>query len=220
LEGSLQALVSLTPELAAAIRRQEERTDRYEDLLSTYLVQLSARPISAEDNAEAAKLLKLIGDFERIADHAVNLLRSAEEMTEKHLTPSPTAMAELDVLSHGVEEILQLALTAFAGHDLAAAAQVEPLEQVIDQLKEQMRTRHIRRMQQGVCSIEAGFVWSDLLTDLERTADHCSNIAACVTDLTQYNLNLHESLRALRSDSQDFRQCVLHYAQKYALPQG
>ena len=161
---------------------------------------------------------KTIGDFERISDHAVNILSSAEELERKGLTFSGSALNELSVLTAAVREILSLSLKAFSGQDPAAAQQVEPLEQVIDTLKEQMRTRHILRMQQGTCSIEAGFVLSDLLTDLERTSDHCSNIAGCVIDAREHNLNLHETLRQARSDDGSFQHTFEHYVQKYQLP--
>jgi len=218
LKEGLTALRAYSPELAASIREKEEKTDHYEDTLGTYLVQLSARPISSADSAEAAELLKIIGDFERISDHAVNLLESAEELREKKLSFTETALAELEVLSAAVEEILDLSLAAFEENDLERASMVEPLEQVVDKLKEKMRTRHILRLQQGGCSIDAGFIWSDLLTGLERTADHCSNIAGCVIDIAHDNMNLHESLREARNDSEDFRQKYRAYKEKYSLP--
>lgn len=217
LSASLAALRECTPELAASIREGEEKTDRYEDILGSYLVKLSARQIGEADSMEAAKLLKIIGDFERIADHAVNLLESAEEMREKKLRLTDAAVAELDVLCAAVTEILELSLAAFLGNDLSAAAQVEPLEQVIDQLKEQLRTRHILRLQQGVCTIGTGFAWSDLLTDLERTADHCSNIAGSVIDAANGSMDLHRSLRELRSGGMDFPVRINQYREKYAL---
>ena len=215
-----QALASLreySPELAASIREKERRTDDYEDQLGTYLVNLSTRPISEEDSREAAKLLKMIGDFERISDHAVNILESAEEMEDKRLRFTGGAMAELAIVSAAVEDSLELSLTAFLRDDLDTAAMVEPLEQVIDQLKEQLRTRHILRMQKGDCSIDAGFAWSDLLTNLERTADHCSNIAGCVIDMANDSMNLHQSLRRVRDDSEEFRRRFQQYQRKYAL---
>ncbi len=220
LKEAIAALGGLTPELAAAIRLKEEKTDYYEDILSTYLVRLSALQISAADSTEAAKLLKTIGDFERISDHAVNLLGAAEEMAQKERSFSPAARRELEVLCGAVEEILDLSLRAFLEQDLEAAAAVEPLEQVIDHLKDQMRTRHILRMQQGGCSITAGFVWSDLLTDLERTADHCSNIAGCMLDMAGQDMSLHEHLREFRNQSQDFRRRFAEYMEKYALTEA
>jgi phosphate:Na+ symporter len=217
MRGGLTVLGEDSLELAPLVREQEEQSDHYEDLLGTYLVQLSTRPISEEDSAEAAKLLNVMGDFERISDHAVHLVEAEEEMKAKNLTFTQAAREELSVLAGAVEEILSLTLTAFLEEDLDTAAQVEPLEEVIHQLKEELRTRHIRRLQQGDCSIDAGFVWSDLLTDLERTADHCSNIAGCLMDMAQHKLNLHESLRAFRNESPDFRAQYDLYAAKYGL---
>ena len=218
LKDSLTAIDSYSPALAERIRQDEELCDHYEDILSTYLVRLSAEQMGTAESEEAAALLKSIGDFERISDHAVNTLESAEELRDKNLTFSPSAVAEFSVLSGAVSEILDLSLACFEKNDSSIAAEVEPLEQVIDQLKESMRTRHIRRLQQGGCSIELGFILSDLLTGLERTSDHCSNIAGCVIDTAQHNLNLHESLRATRLESSDFIREFNRYARKYALP--
>ena len=220
LKDSLTALKAYTPALAEKIREGEERTDHFEDILGTYLVHLSTRQIREADSAEAAELLKVIGDFERIADHGVNLLQSAEEMREKGVTFTDRAAAELETIFSAVREILDLSLAAFPGEDLTAAEKVEPLEQVIDHLKESLRSSHIRRLQQGNCSMDAGFIWSDLLTNLERTADHCSNIAGCVIDIVHNNMNLHESLRGYRNENEDFRQMFTAYAAKYALPEG
>lgn len=217
LHMALTTFENYSPELAESIRENESRCDRYEDELGTYLVRLSAQQLSDAESEEATELLKIIGDFERISDHAVNLLAASEELRSKGLGFSATAEKELKVLIGAVSEILNTAERAFSEKDLAAAAQVEPLKQVIVALKEQMRTRHILRMQQGHCSIEAGFVWSDLLTDLERTADHCSNIAGCVLDAANHGLNLHEMLRAMRADDPDFRRAYGTYAEKYRL---
>jgi phosphate:Na+ symporter len=159
----------------------------------------------------------MIGDFERIGDHAVNLLKSAEELERKALTFTDNALAELKVITAAVEEVLDLALTAFLDNDQEAASRVEPLEQVIDHLKEQLRSRHILRLQQGECTMEAGFVWSELLTNLERTSDHCSNIAGCVMERSHHDLNLHETLREFREDNEEFQERYRVYAKKYAL---
>ena len=218
LNNSLTALTANTPELAQSIRDDEERCDHYEDILGTYLVKLSAQKMGRSESEEATELLKTIGDFERISDHAVNILTSAEEMTRKGLTFSASAKNELATVTAAIREILSLSLKAFERHDTAIASQVEPLEQVIDTLKEQMRTRHILRMQQGQCSIEAGFVLSDLLTDLERTSDHCSNIAGCIIDASHHNLNLHETLREAKSADSGFQSAFHTYAEKYQLP--
>ncbi len=219
LKAALLACSHYSSELAAGIRADEERCDHYEDILGTYLVKLSAQKLGEQESEEATALLKSIGDLERISDHAVNVLSSAEELRDKGLAFSDSARAELDVLSAAVSHILDLALDAFRTQDAAAAAKVEPLEQVIDGLKEQLRTRHILRMQQGRCSIEAGFVWCDLLTDLERTSDHCSNIAGCVIDSARHTLDLHATLRAARLDDGAFRQEYEDFAEQFALPE-
>ena len=218
LNNALTALTANTPELAQSIRDDEERCDHYEDILGTYLVKLSAQKLGRAESEESTELLKTIGDFERISDHAVNILSSAEEMTRKNLTFSANAKNELITITSAIREILSLALKAFERRDTDIASQVEPLEQVIDTLKEQMRTRHILRMQQGQCSIEAGFVLSDLLTDLERTSDHCSNIAGCIIDASHHNLNLHETLREAKAADSGFQSTFHSYAEKYQLP--
>lgn len=218
LKNALLCVEKYSPALAQSIQEDESSCDHYEDVLGTYLVRLSAQKLGENESEEATELLKTIGDFERISDHAVNLLESAEEMREKKLAFSPAARAEFGTLLAAIDEILELSLDAFAAGDVALAARVEPLEQVIDTLKEQMRTRHILRMQQGNCSIEAGFVWSDLLTNLERTSDHCSNIAGCVIDTAQHNLNLHETLKAVKRGDPRFQDSFRVYAEKYRLP--
>ena len=218
LNNALTALDHNTPELAQSIRDDEELCDHYEDILGTYLVKLSTQKMGRDESEEATELLKTIGDFERISDHAVNILSSAEEMEQKGLTFSGSALNELAILTSAIREILSLSLKSFSSQDVALAQQVEPLEQVIDTLKEQMRTRHILRMQQGHCSIEAGFILSDLLTDLERTSDHCSNIAGCVIDARAHNLNLHETLRQAKTADGSFQQTYESYVEKYQLP--
>lgn len=213
LRKALSALHGYSPELLESVRGMEKKTDYYEDILGAYLVELSGLPISGADSAQAAKLLKLIGDLERLSDHAVNLAESAEELRQKDAQFTPEAMGELDLLTAAVLEILDMALNSFLNNDLEAAARVEPLEEVIDRLKEQLRTNHILRLQQGGCTIDAGFIWSDLLTNLERTADHCSNIAECVLDLGHHAAALHEP----QSVSQEFRRNFKMFAEKYAL---
>jgi len=212
LKEGIAAIHGFTPELASSVREREAKSDHYEDILGPYLVELSARPISAGDSAQAAWLLKLIGDWERVSDHAENLVESAGEMHEKGFCFTGGAKKELDVLCAAVGEILDLALAACLDGDKESAALVEPLEEVVDRLKEQLRTNHILRLQQGGCTIGAGFVWSDLLTDLERTADHCSNIAESVMDLP-YASPSHR----LRNDGPDYRRNVQRFADKYAL---
>ena len=217
LSAALASLQEYSTALDKTVLDCEDKTDHYEDILGTYLVKLSSLKISVSDSEEAAMLLKLIGDFERIADHGKNILESARELHDKGLAFSETALRELGVLSSAVSEVLALSVSTFRSGDLRAAAMVEPLEQVIDGLRAQMRSNHIQRLQQGLCSIEAGFIWSDLLTNMERTADHCSNIAACLIDMRDEKLNLHESLRAARSGDPDFLKNFTAYEKKYAL---
>ncbi len=218
LKDSILAFDAYSPTLADSIRESEEQTDHYEDILGTYLVKLSSRhDISSADSFEAAKLLKLISDIERISDHSVNILESVEELREKEISFTPNATSELRVLIGAVSEILDLSMNAFLHGDLAAAEKVEPLEQVIDNLKEEMRSSHIRRLQQGNCTIEVGFVWSDLLTNLERISDHCSNMAGCVIDMAHNNMNLHESLREYKKNDPAYKENYEMYRNKYAL---
>ena len=215
MKSSFECLTAYKEETADFIRKSEDKTDKYEDIIGTYLIKLSANQISDRDSAEAAKLLKVIGDLERISDHAVNLLDSAEEIKDKRLIFTESAKAELINMTAAVSEILDLTLMAFVNNNLTAASTVEPLEQVVDKLKTSMRDRHILRMQQGKCNIETGFVWSDILTNLERTSDHCSNIAGCVIDAEDKNLNLHESLRAAKKGSSYFKEQYNAYMRKY-----
>lgn len=217
LKKSLNMLNQYENETAEEIRSAEEKTDHYEDILGTYLVKLSSYQISDGDSITVSKLLKVIGDFERISDHSVNILESAEELKEKDILFTDMAKKELDTLCSAVSEILSLCYMAFVKNDLDAAKNVEPLEQVIDELKEEMRNSHISRLKSGECSIEAGFVWADLLTNLERTADHCSNIAVCVIDATENNMNMHESLRNMRKDNDCFEEKYIRYAKKYSI---
>ena len=214
---SVVALTDFDPEAAEAVRELEKKTDHYEDILGTYLVKLSAHNISVDDNAGAAMLLKAISDFERIGDHATNIVEVAAELSTKGLKFSDTALEELQVITAAVDEILNLSITAFVNHDLEAAYRVEPLEEVIDKLKEQIRTRHILRLQQGTCSIITGFIWSDLLNSLERTSDHCSNIAGCVIDLHNHNMNTHEAIRSAKLEHPEFGRHYEAFATKYHL---
>ena len=218
MHNALLSFTEYTSELAQSVRNDEDTCDRYEDILGTYLVRLSAQKMGEPETEEATELLKSIGDFERISDHAVNVLSSAEELRDKKLTLSDNARRELETFSRAINDILDLSLRAFEKNDIALASEIEPLEQVIDKLKEQMRTRHILRMQQGNCSIEVGFVWSDMLTDLERTSDHCSNVAGCIIDTAQHNLNLHETLNLTKTKDADFKEKYERYAEIYRLP--
>ena len=217
LRDSASLLTSFDPATAKAVKKIEDLTDHYEDILGTYLVKLSSLSISADDNAEAAMLLKAINDFERIGDHSVNLMESAQEIHEKELSFSDAAKQELAVLLSAVSDIVELSFRAFLSNDLSAAMAVEPLEEVVDDLTDAMRSGHIQRLQQGSCSIETGFVWTDLLTSLERVGDHCSNIAGCVIDLHRHDMNTHEALRQNRKGNARFDKLYAEYSAKYHL---
>ena len=191
--------------------------DHYEDILSNYLVKLSSHQISDNDSITISKLLKAIGDFERISDHSVNILEFAEEIAEKEIRFTATAKKELDILCGAVSETLSLCYLSFVKNDSEMARNVEPLEQVIDELKETMRNHHISRLKSSECSLEAGFVWLDLLTNLERTSDHCSNIAVGVIDAADNNVNMHESLRNMRKNDAYFEKKYAEFAKKYLI---
>lgn len=217
LKDSLYLVRGYDKVLAAKVREKEDKTDHYEDILGTYLVKLSTRRISGDDSAEAAKLLKIIGDFERISDHAVEIVCAAEEMKEKDISFSEEAKAELEVLLSAVAEIVDKTAEAFVNNDLVAATEIEPLEQVIDRLKETLRTRHIQRLQKEMCTIDIGFVWTDLLAALERVSDHCSNVAGCVLEISQKHMNIHETLRSAKAGGGDFNAKYEEYREKYTL---
>ena len=213
---SLSLLDNYDAEIAEKVRKAEKLADKYEDTLGTFLAKLSTHATSDSDSRLSATLLKVIGDFERISDHAVNILESAEELKEKNIDLTADAEKELKHIINAVEEILQLSYNAFVNNDYETAVMVEPLEQVIDELKEYLRDCHIRRLQRGECTIEAGFVWSDLLTNLERTSDHCSNIALCIIDAKDNNMNHHASGKKIKKDKEHFVQQYYEYAEKYS----
>ena len=215
LKMGIDCLAAYDKSKAEAIRESEDKTDHLEDVIGSYLVKLSMKQLNETEGAMASMLLKAIGDFERISDHAVNILESAEEMREKGIVFSEGAKAEIDSLCAATNEIVTLSYSAFVENNAEQANLVEPLEQVIDRMKELLRTRHIDRLRMGECGIEAGFVWSDLTTNMERVSDHCSNIAGCVMDIKEQNMNLHESLKLLRSDSEFYREKYTEYTKKY-----
>ncbi|MBQ2736709.1 MAG: Na/Pi cotransporter family protein, partial [Clostridia bacterium] len=195
---ALSQLESFNDDYCKEVREEETAVDKYEDILGSYLVKLNTYPLTDKDMRESAKLLHLIGDIERISDHAVNIMESAEELKEKEIVFSDFALSELSVIIAAVKEIVELSYAAYVDNDIASAKKVEPLEQVIDNLKEKLRTRHIERLQNGGCTIEAGFIWSDLLNNLERVSDHCSNIAGCVIEMSHNSLDLHQYLKNIK----------------------
>ena len=215
---SLHALLRGDLTEAQKIRAAEKNVDHYEDVLGTFLTRLGRAQVSDDDSSEVSKLLKVIGDLERISDHSVNILESAEEMGEKKIAFSEGAMQELEVLCGALTEVVGLTMEALRANDWEAATSVEPLEQVIDHIKSILRNRHITRLKKGECSVEAGFIWVDLLTDIERTSDHCSNIAVSIMDAHAHNMNAHQSLRSLKKNNPVFFEKLDDYSRKYQLP--
>lgn len=208
LKDAMECLTNYSAERIEAIRERENVTDQCEDQISSYLIKLSANQISDEHSTQAAALLKVVGDLERMGDHAVNIAESAEEIRQKGTVFTDASAQELQNLKNAILQILDLTQRAFCDHDLIAAETVEPLEQIVDELKEKYRSSHIRRLQKGQCTIEAGFIWSDILTNLERASDHCSNIANSVLDEAHHMLSIHGEANAVRTESENYKK---HY---------
>ncbi len=202
---------------AENIQSQETKLDKYEDILGTFLVKLSSKNLSFADSHNVAKMLHAIGDFERLGDHAVNILDVAQELHDKKLSFSDQAMSELAVLSNALEEIVELATTAYKTNDLLMATQIEPLEQVIDHLVASIRSKHIERLQAGNCTIEMGFIFSDLLINYERVSDHCSNIAVGIIEIARDSYDTHSYLNDLKYTDEQFKELFTQYSAKYDL---
>ncbi len=215
LKQSINVLGNCDVKLAIEIRESEERADHLEDVLGSYLVKLSGENINERESSEISKLLKLIGDFERISDHSVNILESAEELRDKEISFTEEAGKDMSSLTSAIQEILDLAIDAFENNNIDAARQVEPLEQVVDKLILRLHDGHINRLKAGECSIESGFVLNDLTTNFERVADHCSNIAIRVIDARDNNMNVHESLRDIKQNDPFFSEQYTAYKKKY-----
>ncbi len=217
-EKALDLLNAYDEKIAEKIRKDEKKTDKYEDKLGSYLVELSSLDLSQEDSRETAKLLHVIGDLERLSDHGVNILESAEEINEKKLAFSGDCEAELSKIIDAVREILSLSYSAFTESDIEKAKLVEPLEQVIDDLKDELKSRHISRLQNGECTIELGYVLSDLLRNLERISDHCSNIAGLVLEMDKkHDLSIHQYLKGVKKGENDYNEKYEEYSAKYRI---
>ena len=221
--ASLLKAMSLTEKwddkLAAEIDQSEEQIDHYEDVLGTYLVHLSSRSMTLGDSREVSKLLNTITDFERIGDHAVNVLKAARELHDKQLQFSEAARQEMQVLTGAVQEALDKTLEAFRKDDVYLAGKVEPIEQVVDELTRELKARHILRLQNGVCTIELGFIFSDLLNNYERVADHCSNVAVAVIEMAQDSFDTHEYLAGIKAGDAKFAQRLEKYRRRYTVPE-
>jgi len=217
LHDSIACLSEFSNETFEKVMAAEDNSDHYEDIIGNYLVKLSALKLGDRDSAASAKLLKTIGDLERISDHTAGLAKSAQEMSTKQLHFTDEAKKELAAIAGATGEILALSCAAFETNDMNAALEIEPLEQIIDDLKDRLRSNHTLRLQKGLCTFESGFVWADILTDLERISDHCSNIAGCVLESAEDALALHQSVRALKKDNAAFASSYAKYAKKYSL---
>ena len=206
---------------ADEIREAESKVDVYEDVLGSYLVKLSSQHMDERDSHEVTKLLHIIGDLERISDHSVNLVDSAEEIKDKSLVFSDEAKAELDVLYAAVTEIVTITEEALTTSNLELAARIEPLEQVIDDLRDDIKIHHIHRLKKSECTVEHGFVLSDILTNLERVSDHCSNIGGCLIEMAKNDtLDLHDYLHRVHVGGLEYKELFGEYKAKYALPES
>lgn len=219
LEKSIHLFENYEDEAAESVSRIEDTVDRYEDALGTYLVRLSNADLNQKESHELSIILHCITDFERISDHAYNLMLSAKSMHEDDKHFSSKAEEELRIFSGAVKEIVELAVRVFATEDLKLAESVEPLEEVIDGINMEVRRRHVRRLRKGKCSMDLGFVLNDMGADYERIADHCSNIAVCLLQVSQDGFDTHEYLEHLRKEkTESFKEQVEFYERRYRLP--
>ena len=218
LQMSLDLFEQYDSKLAEQIREKENKVDTLEDALGSYMVQVSSHSMNEQDSRQITKLLHIIGDYERISDHSVNIVESAEELRDKKVEFSGDAKKELAVLHSAIGQILEITRQASTNNDLVKAAEIEPLEQVIDELIERIKRHHILRLQKGECTIELGFVLNDLLINYERVSDHCSNIGGCIIEISQYGaLDMHKYLASVRHGSEDFEQKYQIYKKIYTI---
>ena len=218
---AIDLLGEYSDKTADRVEKLENQIDQYEDALGTYLVKLSGRELSIKDSRVLSVLLHCIGDFERISDHAVNIRDAAVEMHKKDLKFSEKAKQELRVFSNAIRDILDRAVMAFETGDVELAKEVEPLEQVVDALNKEEKQRHINRLRTGTCTIELGFILSDISTNFERAADHCSNIAVCLLQVDEGGFDTHEYLDILKEEnSEEFQHEYMELSERYALPES
>ena len=218
MQAAIDQLERFDAKQADAVVEGESKADMYEDKLGTYLVQLSGHEMSESDSHEMNKYLHMIGDLERISDHAVNIVESAREIHEKKIVFSEGARNELAVITRAVREILNDARRTMQSEDLEVAAKVEPLEQVIDLLNKSIRARHIDRLTHNECTIELGFILNDILTNLERVSDHCSNLAVCIIEIAHNSFDTHEYLSGVKHNQGEFIAQYEQYKERFALP--
>ena len=215
-ELSTQLFENYDDEVFEKVRKLETKVDKYEDKISTYLVQIAEKQIAARESRVVTELLHCIGDIKRISDHALNIAEAAQEIHEKKIDFSERAKADIKIITNAVAEVLNIAIASLVNDDLDAARRVEPLEQVIDRLKRKIKNGHITRLRQGDCTMELGFILSDLLTNYERIADHCSNIAVCFIEMSHDSFETHEYLNNLKSGEEtEFKEMYEQYKAKY-----
>jgi phosphate:Na+ symporter len=217
---SMSLIGGYDEEQALRVGELETRADKYEDALGTYIMKISTKNLKKEDSEMLNVMLHCIGDFERISDHACNICDSARELQQKNMQFSPKAETELDILSSAVREAVDISFDAFKSNSKNEADKVEPLEELIETLAVELKARHIRRLREGKCTIELGFAHSDILNNLERVADHCSNIAVDVIQSDQLEFDAHEYLDGIKNkDNQQFARDYKAYKEKYRLPE-
>ena len=217
---SMSLISGYDEEQALRVGELETMADKYEDALGTYIMKISTKNLKKEDSEMLNVMLHCIGDFERISDHACNLCDSARELQQKNMQFSPKAETELDILSSAVREAVDISFDGFKSNNKNEADKVEPLEELIDTLSVELKARHIRRLREGKCTIELGFAHSDILNNLERVADHCSNIAVDVIQSDQLEFDAHEYLDRIKNkDNQQFARDYKAYKEKYRLPE-
>ena len=216
---SLELIGKYNKEKADRVLQLEKEVDRFEDELGTYLVKLSSKNLSEKDSHTLSEILHCIGDFERISDHALTIRNAAEEMHSKKLKFSDKAQNELEILGRAIHDILKITMLSFSEEDLELSKQVEPLEEVIDELNLEIKQRHVRRLRKGKCTIELGFILSDITTNLERVSDHCSNIAVCLLQVSEDEYETHAYLGEMKQESNmEFQGKVMAYRERYQLP--
>ena len=216
---SLELIGKYNKEKADRVSQLEKEVDRFEDELGTYLVKLSSKNLSEKDSHTLSEILHCIGDFERISDHALTIRNAAEEMHSKKLKFSDKAQTELETLGRAIHDILKITMLSFSEEDLELSKQVEPLEEVIDELNMEIKQRHVKRLRKGKCTIELGFILSDITTNLERVSDHCSNIAVCLLQVSEDEYETHAYLGEMKQESNvEFQGKVMAYRERYQLP--
>lgn len=218
---AMDTVTEYDPKKAAEVVDNENAIDIYEDKIGSFILKISSKDLSVSDSQVVSNLLHTIGDLERISDHAVNIVEAAEEMHQKKISFSKQALEEIPIIKNAVTEILNMSIDCFINSDVNLAKEVEPLEDVIDQLRTDLKARHIERLRKGICTIELGFILQDLLTNFERVSDHCSNIAVCLIRIKENSLDTHEYMNELkRLEKSEFMDEFNVYKNKYALPKS